>query len=223
MIIVSDGSEIAPSSDPTSGLSQIGRAIDTIYANTGGEASIGDTQPEVPIPAAILLTPRIFVPDISQKDIEHPNVDAITLQYGVPGIGPLLLTPPGTLPNRITFAESFADTMLDFMAEHGHMPTFAAVDMTITRMVLKQKGIFVNGKWNNANFLPNSLEAHLYELMRAELLRCELAFIRTSTLQDGISPQDADAIYILGQYVAYLNLPYIRAQLAASDTQHVSQ
>jgi predicted acylesterase/phospholipase RssA len=67
LIIVSDGSEISPHSDPNSGLSQIGRAIDTIYAETGGEASIGHTQPEVPIPPAILLTPRIVRPtDLAQ-------------------------------------------------------------------------------------------------------------------------------------------------------------
>jgi predicted acylesterase/phospholipase RssA len=214
LIIVSDGSEIAPASDPETGLSQIGRAIDTIYANTGGEATVGHTQPDVPIPPAILLTPRIFVPDISAKEVEQARTEAIRLQYGVPGVGPLTLTPTGQLPNRISFGESFNDAMLDFMSASGHMPTDATVNMAITRDILRQKGTFVNGNWTNATFLPGTPEAHLYELVRAELLRCELAFIRTSTLQDGISQQDADAIFTLGQYVAYLNLPYIRAQLA---------
>jgi hypothetical protein len=128
----------------------------------------------------------------------------------------LTITPPGHLPNRISFTESFTDPMLDFMSEKDHMPVSARMDMSLTRRVLRRKGIFVDGKWHDPRFLPNSPEAHLFDLVRGELLRCELAFIRTSTLQDKIAPQDANAIFTLGEYIAYLNIPYIRTELAAT-------
>jgi hypothetical protein len=50
-------------------------------------------------------------------------------------------------------------------------------------------------------------------LVRKELFRCLLAFMRTSTLQDQIAAQNAKAIYALGRYLTLMNLEEVQREV----------
>lgn len=214
LVISSDGSELAPGTTPKSGIAEISRAIDVIYATTGGDASEGQIDPLVHDPSAILLSPRLFVPSIEKTDMTQEQAwsNAVDLWFGDEMVfapdPPSVPGSPLAPPPRITFMKSFDLNVLSFMAKE--MPRPQGERLTDLLSKLASNGTYVNGVWNHPHWTKGTPEREVYELVEQELFRCTKAFIRTSTLEDDVPKDDVQAIYLLGQYVALVDLPYIR-------------
>jgi hypothetical protein len=110
--------------------------------------------------------------------------------------------------------DSFNPTKFAFM--QTNMQPADRIRMAELLRELARNGTYVGGVWRNPHWAAGTPESQLYELVQQELYRCTLAFMRTSTLQDRIPQEDADAIYLLGKYIALVTLPYVQYELTHS-------
>ena len=215
LAIASDASAISSEELPRTSLAQVGRSIDVVYAATGGDQMTGRVDPQVTLPPTVLISPRSILSAFRPADLRRGTPDAVHLYFGTemvlrlpPPPGEKDLPPP---PANLMFT-AIAPATMDAMI--ANMP---ASERSAARWALRAlaiSGVYRNGQWNGPTFAPPSPERRLYELVRAELFRRVHAFVTTSTLEDQIPRDDVLSIYLLGRYLAMLNLPYIDYELA---------
>ncbi|HEX9459688.1 MAG TPA: patatin-like phospholipase family protein [Thermoanaerobaculia bacterium] len=215
LVIASDASAISPRSTPRTSLAEVGRAIDVIYASTGGDQMTGRVSGDASIPPTILITPRSLLVSISPSDLRSHNTQAIHLYFGTEMV--LRIAPP-TPPNGIespppqismmAFPPELVRALVANMREGDRAAALRALS------VLNRNGIYRKGRWGQPTFAPGTAERVLYDACRTELLRRMSVFITTSTLEDQIPGLDAESIFLLGRYLAMMNMPYIDYELA---------
>jgi predicted acylesterase/phospholipase RssA len=193
LLIVSDGSTVGKGSVPRSEIAVIGSAIDTMYLATGGEPIIGKWDDKEKLLPAFMVSPQGI------RDL-FLGVEWVILRDGETG-----------LPSIITFVEMEAET-LEFII--GHMPAAERRRANDALDAARAIGIYTNGRWCEPYFSPEAPAGVLVELVRGELNRRLQAFADTSTLVDQVDGESADSIFVLGQYMARLNLPFLRMQFA---------
>jgi predicted acylesterase/phospholipase RssA len=205
LIIVSDGSAISPKSAPHSTLAEIGSAIDSMYAATGGDQMRGKRDPSLPSPPAILISPLTLLATHDPNAMSEGSNESLTfMPFGTE----LILRPsaPGGPPTSITFTGIDQET-LDFII--GHMPEEERLRAAEALNQLRESGTLQAGEWRQPDWKPGSPGRTLYDLVTREFDRRVRAFILTSTLDDRPDADTADSIFLLGQYMARLNKPYI--------------
>jgi hypothetical protein len=212
VFLLSDGSAITPSSVPKSTIGEIGSAIDTMYASTGGTSIVGKTEPlgksdpEIGVPPIIILTPRMLLFTVDRKSI---NSDTLAhLYFGTELV--LAPTPKGEPPRVLTFTSIQPET-LQFII--SNMPSDERAHALQLLQECAKSGAYANGAWVRFDRTDGTRERQLYDLVVKEFSRRLRAFIRTSTLDDQVPLEDAHSIFLLGRYLAKLNAPYVTYQL----------
>jgi hypothetical protein len=92
----------------------------------------------------------------------------------------------------------------------AHMPSSDRSAAESNLQAAIARSAYRDGKWLNT---ADPSEVKLFELVRREIFRRTVPFIHTSTLSDQIGKDEADSIFLLGQYMARWNLPYVRREL----------
>lgn len=114
---MSDGSAVSSNAPPSSGLSEIGSAIDSMYAATGGDQMRGTLDPGLKPPPAILISPLTLLRTRDPKALAEDSTEPlVTLHFGTE----LVLSPsaPGGPSASIMFTGIEPET-LEFVI--GHM------------------------------------------------------------------------------------------------------
>jgi predicted acylesterase/phospholipase RssA len=215
LVIVSDGSAISSSSPPSSVVSEIGSAIDSMYAATGGDQMRGTLDPGLKPPPAILISPLTLLLTRDPKALaEGSTAPLVHIPFGTE----LVLSPsaPGGPPASITFTGIEPET-LEFIV--SHMPEGERASATAALEQLRQTGTLQGGDWHQPDWKPGGPARILYDLIRREFDRRVRAFLHTSTLDDQLEAETADSIFLLGQYVARLNKPYILRYAGAPSAE----
>jgi predicted acylesterase/phospholipase RssA len=218
LLIVSDGSAISPNAAPSSALSEVGSALDSIYAATGGDQMRGTLDPSLKPPPAILISPLTLLRTRDPKALAEDSTEPLTdLHFGTE----LILRPsePGGPPASITFTGIEPET-LDFII--GHMPEDERARAAAALEELRQSGTLRGGEWHQPDWKPGGPARTLYDLVRREFDRRVRAFVHTSTLEDQLDAATADSIFLLGQYLARLNKPYILRYAGATTEPHAN-
>jgi predicted acylesterase/phospholipase RssA len=216
LLIVSDGSAISSNAPPSSALSEIGSAIDSMYAATGGDQMRGTLDPGLKPPPAILISPLTLVRTRNPKALAAGSTEPlVNLHFGTE----LVLSPsaPGGPPASITFT-GIEPEALGFIVEH--MPDDERARAAAAIEQLKQSGTLQGGEWHQSDWKAGGPARTLYDLVRRELDRRARAFLNTSTLDDQLNAGMAESIFLLGQYVVRLNKPYILRYAGAVAGPH---
>jgi predicted acylesterase/phospholipase RssA len=200
LLIVSDGSAIRVSSLPKSELGMIGDAIDTMYLATGGSQIVGQYEPSIAPPEALLLSPRVLYNGVVTNGTDDETSRTL-LFFGTE----LVLA-----PDMISFAKIEYNT-LEFIIDNMPVEDRRRARECLTSCAAS--GAYRGGGWHNAAWTLGDAPRTLFELVKQEIDRCMRAFLGTSTLDDEIDPNTARLVFRLGQYLARLNLPQIRAHL----------
>jgi predicted acylesterase/phospholipase RssA len=218
LLIVSDGSAVSSNAAPSSALSEIGSAIDSMYAATGGDQMRGTLDASLKPPPAILISPLTLLGTRDPKALALDSTEPLTtLHFGTE----LVLRPsaPGGPPASITFTGIEPET-LEFIV--GNMPEDERASATAALEQLRQSGTLLGGEWRQPDWKPGGPARALYDLVRREFDRRVRAFVHTSTLDDQLDAGTADSIFLLGQYVARLNKPYILRYAGATVESHAN-
>ena len=218
LLIVSDGSAVSSNAAPSSALSEIGSAIDSMYAATGGDQMRGTLDPSLKPPPAILISPLTLLLTRDPKALAQDSTEPLTtLHFGTE----LILSPSvaGGPPASITFTGIEPET-LEFII--GHMPEDERARAAVALEQLRQSGTLQGGEWRQPDWKPGGPARDLYDLVRREFDRRVRAFVHTSTLEDQLDAGTADSIFLLGQYVARLNKPYILRYAGATAEPHAN-
>lgn len=210
LILVSDGSALGPGNIPTSGLAEIGSAIDTMYAATGGVNMVGKIDAEIAAPPAVLLTPRMLVGSVERDAI---NSDELAhLFFGTELV--LAPTPKGEPPRVFSFT-SIAPETLSFIISNMAQPDQGRASQLVQDCIAT--GAYRDGRWIRFDASDGTSDRKLFALVVKEFSIRLRAFIRTSTLDDQVGEADARSIFLLGRYLARLNAPYIVYEMKRAE------
>jgi hypothetical protein len=76
----------------------------------------------------------------------------------------------------------------------------------------ESEGRIRNGRWYGpkADEKPTAAEVALHEFLNLELTRKLRVFAATSTLRDQLDAPTVDSLFLLGQYLVFLNRPSLQ-------------
>ena len=209
-VIASDGSALSAPQTPSNTVRVLSAAIDAV-SRTSAAASLVTLDP-----LPVILSPAPLIRDIKKAITKAVAPDGlVTLPFGN--------APDPALTNRVEIRDKHEDEpalsylnldMNDLRFFAAHMDT-ATTDPSALQKELANAQYRLGGGTliGSEARLGESRDRSLHHRVELELARRIKVFVNTSTLDDRVSKDDAESLYILGQYLVLLNKSFIRYAL----------
>jgi len=216
LFIASDASAIPTVPEHMNFVLETTRSVDISSLASGGDAAYGLLSKNIAIPPAILISPRSILSkgiDLRRGKDQDTDWDPWVYFPVRRGPSPQCDSPAACLPQISMIA--LPDPVLRFMIEG--MPSDKRKEATQILKDLENENLYHLGQWGNVSWSIGSPEEKLHDLLKQELWRCLVEFLRMPTLEDHPSSYASETVVRLGQYLAYMNLPFIQREMQRPD------
>jgi len=208
VVIASDASALTAPHIPSNTLRVLSAAIDVV-ARTSGAAGLVNVDP-----APVILSPAPLVRDLQRA---LSKADAPEGLVSLPFDGPARQSVNNGGSQKA--ADSAEQPRLSYWNLDINDLRFFAAHMKVARadstalkaeLAAAETRMADDSTHAQRGKSAELLEHDLHHRIELELARRIKVFINTSTLDDRVSPENAEALYILGQYLVVLNKRFIR-------------
>jgi predicted acylesterase/phospholipase RssA len=212
LFIASDASAIPAIPEHMNFVLEATRSVDISNLAGGGDAAYGRIREDVAIPPAILVSPRsILIKGIDLRRGIDEDTDLFEeVDFPVRRASPPRCGLSDDCSAQVSMV-TLPDSVLRFIIEG--MPSVKRKDATQILKDLENRNLYQLGLWRAVTWSTGSLEDKLHDLVKQELWRCLVEFLRMPTLEDQPSAYTSETIFRLGQYLTYLNLPIIQREM----------